>query len=77
MKQIAHLLLVAVFAGATTLGGYKYFIEKETSTITSQVGSASFTPATFSSNPNPMDLDFTGAAEKTSRRRKTPSGCGG
>ncbi|MFT7627792.1 MAG: serine protease Do, partial [Ulvibacter sp.] len=65
MKQLVRLFLVALFAGATTLGGYKYFIEEETATFTSQENSSSFIPTNFSSTSNPMDFDFTGAAEKT------------
>ena len=65
MKQLIRLFLVAVFAGATTLGGYKYFIEEETATFTSQEKPPSFIPTNFSSNTSPIDMDFTGAAEKT------------
>jgi Do/DeqQ family serine protease len=65
MKQLVRLFLVAVFAGATTLGGYKYFIEEETATFTSQENPPSFIPTNFSSNTSPIDMDFTGAAEKT------------
>jgi serine protease Do len=67
MNQLFRLFLVAVFAGATTLGGYKYFIEEEeeTATFSSQENSSSFIPASLSSTSSAPDIDFTGAAEKT------------
>jgi serine protease Do len=65
MKQLIRLFLVGLFAGATTLGAYKYFIEEETATFISQENPSSFIPTNFSSNTTPMDMDFTGAAEKT------------
>jgi serine protease Do len=65
MKQLVRLFLVALFAGVTTLGGYKYFMEEETATIASQENYSSFIPASLSSNSSAIDIDFTGAAEKT------------
>ena len=65
MKQTVRLFIVALFAGAITLGGYKYFIESETLTYTSQESSPSFIPTNFSNDTNNVDLDFTVAAEKT------------
>jgi serine protease Do len=65
MKQTVRLFMVALFAGAITLGGYKYFIESETLTLTSQESSPSFIPTNFSNEINNVDVDFTVAAEKT------------
>ena len=65
MKQTVRLFVVAVFAGAITLGGYKYFIEDETATFTPQENTSSFIPANFSNKPGAVDIDFTEAAEKT------------
>ncbi len=64
MKQTIRLFLVALFAGAITLGGYKLFEEKETFSFSSPESTNSFIPTNFSSfgaeAPN-----FTSAAEKT------------
>lgn len=65
MKQFILLFLVALLAGATTLGGYTYFIQEETATFNTAERTSSFIPTTFSSPSNPLDFDFTGAAEKT------------
>ena len=65
MKQFILLFLVALLAGATTLGGYTYFIQEETATFNTAERTSSFIPTTFSSPSNPTDFDFTGAAEKT------------
>jgi serine protease Do len=65
MKQTVRLFAVALFAGAITLGGYKYFLEKETVTFTHQKESPSFIPTNFSSETNLVNVDLTEAAEKT------------
>jgi Do/DeqQ family serine protease len=69
MKRITSLLLVSVFAGAITLGGYKLFLEKDNFTIISQEnGSAtvntSYTP-TSARGAGINEVDFTLAAENT------------
>lgn len=69
MKRIASLLLVAVFAGAITLMGYKYFIEKENFTIITQTNenglvNTSYTP-TSAKGAGINEVDFTTAAENT------------
>ncbi|WP_394748520.1 S1C family serine protease [Spongiimicrobium salis] len=69
MKKLGSLLLVAVFAGAITLGAYKLFFEEPNYTIVSQ---SPETPV-FSTNYTPVsakgaginEVDFTLAAEKT------------
>ena len=65
MKQTVRLFAVALFAGAITLGGYKYFIESESIIITPQQESPSFIPTNFSSESNLASIDLTEAAEKT------------
>ncbi len=62
MKKISGLFLVALFSGATTLGGYKLFIENKTnsnSIVTTSNGS-------FSKNVNftGENVDFISAADK-------------
>lgn len=64
MKQTFRLFLVALFAGAITLGGYKYFETKELITFEPQQTS-NFIPTSLSSNAAEMTTDFTDAAEKT------------
>ncbi len=64
MKQTIRLFFVALFAGAITLGGYKYFENKEAISFTSEQNS-NFTPVSFSENVAGMNTDFTDAAEKT------------
>lgn len=69
MKRIASLLLVSVFAGVITLGGYKYFIEKDNFTIITQTNengfaNTSYTP-TSASGSGINEVDFTSAAENT------------
>ncbi|MDO1511281.1 trypsin-like peptidase domain-containing protein [Maribacter confluentis] len=69
MKKIASLLLVAVFAGAITLVGYKFFIEKENFTIITQTSengfvNTSYTP-TSAKGAGINEVDFTTAAENT------------
>jgi serine protease Do len=65
MKQTVKLFAVALIAGATTLSGYKYFVESDGVSIISQTESPSFIPTNFSSETNLASLDFTEAAEKT------------
>ena len=65
MKQFVRLFLVAFAAGATTLGGYKYFIEKETILFSATKNTDAFIPANLNANANVVNLDFTKAAEKT------------
>ena len=65
MKQFVRLFLVAFAAGATTLGGYKYFIEKETVPFSATKNTDAFIPANLNANANVVNLDFTKAAEKT------------
>lgn len=64
MKQTIRLFFVALFAGAITLGGYKFFEEKETFSFASPETTASFIPTNFSSSSAEVP-DFTTAAEKT------------
>ncbi len=69
MKRIASTLLVAVFAGAITLGAYKYFFENTKYTIVTEGNGASmfdtsFTP-TSPKGSGLNDVDFTTAAEST------------
>lgn len=69
MKKIASLLLVAIFAGAITLGAYKLFFENTNYAIVSDNDSAS----TFTTSLKPTsakgaginEVDFTIAAENT------------
>lgn len=67
MKQTMRLFLVAIVAGATTLGGYKVFVEKnKTIAVTSVSETPSFIPTNFTSNTAlPSGVDFTDAANKT------------
>ncbi|RDK86840.1 trypsin-like peptidase domain-containing protein [Marinirhabdus gelatinilytica] len=66
MKQTAKLFLVALVAGALTLGGYKYFVEPNTTVAYTTQDEASFIPTNYSSNITAaIDTDFTDAAEKT------------
>lgn len=64
MKQTIRLFLVALFAGAITLGGYKYFEDKQQITFTSPE-IPNFIPTNFSAMAAEMNTDFTEAAEKT------------
>ncbi len=64
MKQTIRLFLVALFAGAITLGGYKFFEEKEYISFAPQQNS-NFIPTNFSSTAEGMNSDFTEAADKT------------
>ncbi|MEZ4779638.1 MAG: trypsin-like peptidase domain-containing protein [Flavobacteriaceae bacterium] len=67
MKQTARLFLVAIVAGATTLGGYKVFVEKnEKMAATSAIETPSFIPTNFNTNTAlTAGIDFTEAADKT------------
>ncbi len=66
MKQTFKLLTVALFAGAFTLLGYKYFIESnEIELINQQEAPPLVTTNFINSNTIPTNLDFTEAAEKT------------
>ncbi len=68
MKQTIRLVAVALFAGAVTLGGYKYFVEpnQEIAVTTSQESPNNFIPTNFSNTPvSSTNADFTEAAEKT------------
>ena len=64
MKQTIRLFLVALFSGAITLGGYKFFEKKEHISFAPQQNS-NFIPTNFSSTAGGMNTDFTDAAEKT------------
>lgn len=64
MKQTIRLFLVALFAGAITLGGYKYFEKKEFISFAPQQTS-NYIPTNFSSSAEGMNTDFTEAAEKS------------
>lgn len=64
MKQTIRLFLVALLAGAVTLGGYKLIEEKEVISFVPQEKS-DFIPTSFSTTGAEMNTDFTEAAEKT------------
>lgn len=64
MKQTFRLFLVALFAGAITLGGYKMF-ENETTVSVASEPTSKFIPTNFSAVGAEMYTDFTEAAEKT------------
>lgn len=68
MKRLGSLLMVAVFAGAITLGAYKLFFEKPNYTVVSQpetpVFSTNYTPVS-AKGAGINEVDFTIAAEKT------------
>ncbi|PCJ96923.1 MAG: serine protease [Flavobacteriaceae bacterium] len=67
MKKISSLLLVSIFAGAITLGGYKMFFEKE-SIIAGEAKTpfvnAAYTPVSINNN-GINEVDFTIAAQNT------------
>ncbi|UAB81188.1 trypsin-like peptidase domain-containing protein [Marixanthomonas sp. SCSIO 43207] len=67
MKQTIKLITVALFAGAITLGGYKYFVEPDSEFVHSATQeSPSFIPTNFPNTPvSSTNADFTEAAEKT------------
>ena len=64
MKQTFRLFMVALFAGAITLAGYKFLEKKEHISFGPQQTSK-FIPTSFTSNGAEMNTDFTDAAEKT------------
>ena len=64
MKQTVRLFLVALFAGAVTLGGYKLLEKEETISFAPQTTS-NFIPANYSAAAAEMSTDFTTAAEMT------------
>ena len=66
MKQYLQLMIVALLAGALTIGGYKLFIEKNEVAPATLLESPNLIPTTFSStNLAATNTDFTEAAEKT------------
>ncbi len=66
MKQTMRLLLVALIAGAVTLGGYKLFVEEDTIAYVQSSENASFIPTNNSSAAAlASGVEFTEAAEKT------------
>ncbi|QNJ96601.1 trypsin-like peptidase domain-containing protein [Constantimarinum furrinae] len=67
MKQTLRLFLVALVAGALTLGGYKLLEDKNEIVISEASQDPSFIPANYTSNlsSTPFNIDFTEAAEKT------------
>ena len=65
MKQTIRLFLVALFAGATTLGGYKLLEDRESFSLDAQP-IANYIPTNYASRVvDAAALDFTEAAEKT------------
>ncbi len=69
MKKLGSSLLIAIFAGAITLGAYKLFIEKTNYAIVTDDNSASIintslTPST-AKGAGINEVDFTSAAETT------------
>lgn len=64
MKQTVRLFLVALFAGAVTLGGYK-LIEKENTIPYAPSTTSTFIPTNYSAMGAEMNTDFTSAAEMT------------
>ena len=66
MKKTIQLFIVAIFAGAITLIGYKYIIESDNVIHIKQLTSSPLIPVTNTlSEPNKLNIDFTEAAEKT------------
>jgi len=68
MKQFFSYLIIAVFAGSVTLGGYKLFIEKPVEIITEiPKNTPNIVQTSFANTPNYAAevTDFTGAAEAT------------
>ena len=64
MKQTVRLFLVALFAGAVTLGGYK-LIENDKTVSYAPETTSKFIPTNFSASAAEMNTDFTTAAEMT------------
>jgi Do/DeqQ family serine protease len=69
MKKIGSSLLVAIFAGAITLGAYKLFLEKKNYTIVADDNASSIINTSLSSTSAKgsgiNEVDFTAAAETT------------
>jgi serine protease Do len=67
MKQTMRLFLVALVAGATSLGGYKWLIEKKSDVaLIPRSESPSFLPTDYTASmSSPVGFNFTEAAEKT------------
>ena len=67
MKKTLSLFIVALLAGAITLGGYKFFVEEDAIVAATQTETPSFIPTNFNANSNiaTMNIDFVAAAEKT------------
>ncbi len=64
MKQTIRLFMVALFAGAITLGGYK-LIEKDKTISYTPSTTSKYIPTNFSASAAEMNTDFTTAAEMT------------
>src|SRR5699024_11817912 len=66
MKKTFQLFLVAILAGAVTLGGYKFLENKDTVIFeTSSSGDTEYIPANLSRIAAESTTDFTEAAELT------------
>ncbi|MBT0608576.1 trypsin-like peptidase domain-containing protein [Aequorivita echinoideorum] len=66
MKQTIRLFLVALVAGAATLGGYKLLEKDETISFAPQnSNSSNFIPTNYTGMENAMETDFTQAADKS------------
>lgn len=67
MKKIANLLIIALFSGMITLGGYKLFIEDKSTSTSLPTETTSYIPTSYSTPSfiEGTNLDFTIAAEKT------------
>jgi Do/DeqQ family serine protease len=68
MKQTIQLFIVALIAGAMTLGGYKFFLENDTNVASKNIQEgANFIPTSYTSTSMAAEanIDFTVAAEKT------------
>ena len=66
MKRFSSLFLVSLLSGATTLGGYKLFIEDD-GFFSKQNSVVTLAPSNYAKNAGliPEGLDFTEAADKT------------
>ncbi|TRZ41100.1 trypsin-like peptidase domain-containing protein [Robertkochia solimangrovi] len=67
MKRFSSLLLVAILAGAITLGAYKLFFEQTPLQVTSDQKDTPFVTANYNANALrvPENINFTKAAEET------------
>ncbi len=66
MKQTVRLFFVALVAGATSLGGYKWFVEDSQNTaVVTTAENPSIISTNFSNATALETIDFTAAAEKT------------